>query len=200
MRHHLRDRAVAFTLVELLVVCAILTALLAILLPVFPRVRAMGWRTACIAGLRQVGMALQLYREDYGELPPLLSSIVPAYLTAPPLLRCPADPHAGQFAGNARVEGNTYLPSGVSYCYVPRWRVAQELGWWDPFPHFGPGRWGDLTPVVECPWHWARRFRPHQDHNDPGSRGWQLVLMVTGSVRKIRVEDPAETFTPDRYR
>lgn len=193
-------RRPAFTLVELLVVVAIAAILAAILFPVFARVRAEARRTACISNLRQIGMALGMYREDYEELPPLLSKITSGYISAPALLVCPNDPKAGQFTGNVRMEGNVYLPGGVSYSYVPRWGVAQELGWWQPPPTFGPGKWGDLTPVVECPWHWARTFRPNQDRNDDGSKGWQLELMLAGSVRKIRVEDPIEDFTPDKYR
>jgi prepilin-type N-terminal cleavage/methylation domain-containing protein len=193
-------RRTAFTLIELLVVLAILSLLAAILFPIFARVRAEARRAACIAQLRQIGLALAMYREDYEDLPPRLSLVTEGYVSAPALLVCPNDPRRGQFAGNVRLEGNTYLHSGVSYCYVPQWAVAQELGWWQPPPAFGPGKWGDLTPVVECPWHWAKTFKPDQDHNDPGSKGWQLELMMSGSVRKIRVEDPVELFTPDKYR
>jgi type II secretory pathway pseudopilin PulG len=184
----------------MLVVLAILALLMAILFPVFARVRAEARRTACISNLRQIGMALAMYREDYEELPQLLSSLTRGYVSAPALLVCPNDPRRGQFAGNVRLEGNTFLPSGVSYCYVPQWAIAQQLGWWQSSPSFGPGKWGDMTPIVECPWHWAKAFKPNQDKNDPGSKGWQLELMLSGSVRKIRVEDPLENFTPEKYR
>ena len=192
-------RRTAFTVIELLVVVAILSVLAAILFPALARVRAEAKRTACIANLRQIGLALGMYREDYEELPPMLSNITPAYVTAPALLVCPNDVRAGQFDGNVRLEGNTYLSSGVSYIYVPRWRIAYELGWWETGP-FSSGKWGDLTPVVECPWHWARKFKPDQEKNDATAKGWQLELMMSGSVRKIRVEDPIEAFTPDKYR
>jgi prepilin-type processing-associated H-X9-DG protein len=55
----------AFTLVELLVVIAMITTLTAILLPVLGRVRQLGRRTACQGNLRQVSMAWFVYFSDH---------------------------------------------------------------------------------------------------------------------------------------
>src|SRR5262245_37679801 len=123
------QRRLAFTLVELLVVIAIIALLAALLFPVFAAARARARRTTCISNLRQLGMALQMYKQDYEELPPHLSDIDATYVRAPLLFRCPNDPKQGQHPGNPRMEGILYLPSGVSYDYVPRWEVAQALGW-----------------------------------------------------------------------
>ncbi|HZO88470.1 MAG TPA: type II secretion system protein [Chthonomonadaceae bacterium] len=192
--------AAAFTLVELLVVIAIIAVLTAILLPVFAAARASARRTACVSNLRQIGLALGMYRQDYEELPPQLSTLYPAYVSDARLFLCPSDPKQGQYEGNSRLEGNLYLPSGVSYCYIPRWQKALDMGWWRSGPPFGPGKWEDLTPVADCQWHWARTFNPNWTDNIKGARGWDLVLMMAGSVRKIRVEEPLENFTPDHYR
>lgn len=190
----------SFTLVELLVVIAIIVLLTAILLPVFSGARAMARRTVCTSNLRQIGLALNLYRQDYEELPPYLSRIHSSYANEPRLFVCPSDPNAGMHQGNERMEGTLYLPSGVSYDYVPRWIVAQELEWWQAPPKFGRGRWDDLTPVVGCQWHWARTFNASWSRNQPNARGWQLILTMSGSVRKVRVEEPVESFTPEKYR
>ena len=58
---------------------------------------------------------------------------------------------------------------------------------------------GSATPVAECPWHWAKYFNSALNGNQVGAQGWQLELMLTGSVRKIRVETPITSFSPDEY-
>lgn len=194
------SRRRAFTLVELLTVVAILSLLAAILFPVFSAVRAAARRAACMSNLRQIGMAVALYRQDYEALPPRLSTLARMVIGDPRVLVCPEDPKRGIHEGTDRMEGANFLSSGVSYDYVPRWGVAHELGWWRPPPDFGAGRWEELTPLADCQWHWARAFHTNWSRDAKGARGWQLVLTLGGAVRKLRVEDPVEEFTPERYR
>ena len=54
-----------FTLIELLVVMAIIAILAAILFPVFASARAAAKKTACLSNMRQIGMAVELYMQDY---------------------------------------------------------------------------------------------------------------------------------------
>lgn len=56
-----------FTLIELLVVIAIISILAAILFPVFARARENARRASCLSNLKQFGLALVMYSQDYDE-------------------------------------------------------------------------------------------------------------------------------------
>jgi prepilin-type N-terminal cleavage/methylation domain-containing protein len=64
------DQDRGFTLIELLVVMAILGLLVALLLPALGQARQVAHRTACAANLRQVGLAIHLYANDFDDLIP----------------------------------------------------------------------------------------------------------------------------------
>jgi hypothetical protein len=87
----------------------------------------------------------------------------------------------------------------VSYEYLPNWSKAQELEWYRPAPHFGEGKWDSLTPVAGCMWHWAKWFDPNASGNISTATGWHLYLTRGGSVRKVRIEEAIENFSPDKY-
>lgn len=60
----------AFTLLELLIVIAIIAILAAILFPVFAQAREKARQTACLSNLHQVGLATIMYAQDYDEIMP----------------------------------------------------------------------------------------------------------------------------------
>ena len=63
-------RARGFTLIELLVVIAIIAVLAAILFPVFARAREQARLSVCTSNVKQLGLALNMYANDYDGLYP----------------------------------------------------------------------------------------------------------------------------------
>ena len=63
-------RRTGFTLIELLVVIAIIGILAAMLFPVFARARESARKTQCLANVKNIAMALQMYVSDYSAYPP----------------------------------------------------------------------------------------------------------------------------------
>ena len=102
-----------FTLIELMIVIAIIAILAAILVPNFIRARAQGQLTACKSNLKNVGTALEMYSTDWAGKYPATASLAiltPDYLKTIPT--CPAagtDTYSGSYiTGNVAYNSSNY--------------------------------------------------------------------------------------------
>jgi prepilin-type N-terminal cleavage/methylation domain-containing protein/prepilin-type processing-associated H-X9-DG protein len=110
-----RGRRLGFTLVELIVVAAIIAVLAALAIPVSSRVIQSSKAAACISNLNSLGAALGLYLGDHNQTMPTLEAgrsslsenvaviddTLNAYATDPRVFACPADPHFAAATGTS---------------------------------------------------------------------------------------------------
>jgi prepilin-type N-terminal cleavage/methylation domain-containing protein/prepilin-type processing-associated H-X9-DG protein len=111
-----------FTLVELIVVIAIVAVLASLAVPVTGRVIQSGKAAACLSNLNSLGVALNLYLGEHNEImPPLaagrqstsqnipvIDNTLNAYVSDPRVFACPADNQ-----GIAAATGTSYYWNNV---------------------------------------------------------------------------------------
>ena len=115
---NIRNKRSAFTLIELLVVIAIIAILAAILFPVFARARENARRSSCQSNLKQIGLGVIQYAQDYDERMPS-SSInglnweinLQPYIKSYQLFVCPSNTRNTE----PMLNGGTPNPTVVSY-------------------------------------------------------------------------------------
>ena len=113
----------AFTLIELLIVIAIICILAAILFPVFAAAREKARQTTCASNLKQLGMAVVQYTQDFDDIMPYSKNTyynaqaqavyaygweyaLYAYVKATNVYSCPDDQFAPNTEYNGTTEGN----------------------------------------------------------------------------------------------
>jgi prepilin-type N-terminal cleavage/methylation domain-containing protein len=132
MLHTSTTKRRAFTLIELLVVIAIIAILAAILFPVFARAREKARQASCQSNLKQFGLAIVQYTQDYDEKMPLsisgkdqIGPVVAAangvqqfsvaaqimpYVKSQQVFACPSD---NGFNGGSPTSGGFAIPAGA---------------------------------------------------------------------------------------
>ena len=115
-----------FTLIELLVVIAIIAILAAILFPVFARARENARRASCQSNLKQIGLGIMQYTQDYDEKMPgermggvHWGYVIQPYVKSVQLFKCPSNTSTGNVAfaptpTPAQQIPRSYLANGFS--------------------------------------------------------------------------------------
>ncbi len=186
----------AFTLIELLVVIAIIAILAAILFPVFGRARENARRTSCLSNMKQLGLGLMQYTQDYDEAIPLFSKMNPdgtsftqgirgyagrifPYVKSKQVFVCPSTPYdlpqapiTMSYAGSSNPgTGDRFLAAFVS----PSKTVALMEFYGNPFDFSSPSedgspRFGNDAGEVDPSWSVSSKTR--RLLTGPLSRGW----------------------------
>ena len=150
----------AFTLIELLVVIAIIAILAAILFPVFARARENARRASCMSNLKQIGLGMMQYTQDYDEkMPAGFSSSTGAvypdgvtrsteswrvaifpYVKSIQVFNCPSADSYLEWTGG-------YYITRAAYAY--NWRAPSGTGLSNVGVHMGNNTGGSSIAAVE---------------------------------------------------
>ncbi|MCC6444512.1 MAG: prepilin-type N-terminal cleavage/methylation domain-containing protein [Armatimonadetes bacterium] len=143
-------RKSGFTLIEVLVVVAIIAILAGILVPVMAKVRGSARAANCISNLNQIGKAYRMYLQDYDQcIPPAINEYdryaygwpagIPRdnirvalmnYVREEGIWQDPGDTGAHPDNALGQEVASYYEVFGTSYCYYPAFwfRNARVLG------------------------------------------------------------------------
>jgi prepilin-type N-terminal cleavage/methylation domain-containing protein len=173
-----------YTLMELVIVVAIISILAGLLLAAWGPAREQANQATCINNLRQLGAALAMYMQDWpapnpvGSLPRLPGYLYPSYVTNPQVFICPDDSEGLRCCRTSP----TAPPIRLSYAYpvirddmlLPgeTTRTAQAVY----------AARGEEMPLVVCDWH--RRVDQIYAWEQPPVL-W-IVLRMSGAVERVK--------------
>jgi len=179
-----RKLRAGFTLIELVVVISIILILAAMLLPVFERAVKSAEATSCLANVRNLALASQLYASDYdGGLPPALLDLPDSakqdcwdvlllpYVGSRQVYLCPADenPTAGPAYTNSLTHSyginldvamvGGYPGASLRSTQIPR--PCQTILFFDmeqPYSYGWRASWGNMPQYVTARHNQASNF------------------------------------------
>jgi prepilin-type N-terminal cleavage/methylation domain-containing protein len=167
--HVPRRGPAGFSLVELLLVVGIFLVLAAIFWTTTGPVKKVGQVARCMAHLRQIGIAYQMYREDYGAYPdPRAITLGPSLLDRR-LLFCPED--------------RTIMPLGAASSYRFRATVPPDF-----IPLAGATDVDPNIVLIGCAHHLGQRevvLKGDNTRLTPPVYPFHLVLRAGGQVERI---------------
>src|SRR5205814_958544 len=165
----------AFTLIELLVVIAIIAILAAILFPVFAQARESARSVSCLSNMRQIGLGLRMYSQDYDETYPNIrlyidpgvgccnldltwKNVIQPYIKNKQVFGCPSNKSVRSTPGNLATKNPNGQGEGwffekdatmpVSYgmnSTVTTWLPANYATDWA-----GSSSWVDYSPMKDA--------------------------------------------------
>jgi prepilin-type N-terminal cleavage/methylation domain-containing protein/prepilin-type processing-associated H-X9-DG protein len=145
------QRRHAFTLIELVIVIAIMAVLIALVIPAIMKARATATRAGCAGNLQQIGLALHNYHDNQSSFPPGIGSDRPAQ--AYPFM--------------------SWLTRVLPYLEQEElWRATVSAYQADPSPFDDPPHVGIVTPIrtFACPGD-GRVLEVHATH-----QGYRVAL------------------------
>lgn len=215
----LRSSQRAFTLIELLVVIAIIAILAAILFPVFAKARERARESSCISNLKQLGLAINNYTQEWdetlpyainnadhtkGESDPInrpdhpvkIRSVIASQVKSIDVFRCPSDSFPS-LLGPKDADGGASMFEmvGNSYWY-PGFSGSGE-------PHrsgieLGAFKEHSATGVLSdsAPWHQLQRGK---DEKSYGENSRLNTLFLDGHTKQMKQADwqKAMQISPD---
>jgi len=224
MKSHRRK---AFTLIELLVVIAIIAILAAILFPVFAQAKAAAKKTTCLSNVKQLGLALNMYANDFDDtVVPNDSGVYytePGYPSSGPggspstrflntwhTLLQPYVKNLGLFVCPSATATTGLYPT---YDYTPSspWGVGNQYGgymessltlnnyyWYGPVSAYGAFQSGDTKSMTAIESPATFAFVV-DGGNGPGSNGWYYQFIGWGGGFTLQMDGATPILETNGY-
>lgn len=159
MRPSRRDLRIGFSLMEILIVIAIVGILAALVFGVVGRAKDSAFSTVDISNMRQIYAAIVLYEDSNNEMaPPTLLDLYPTWVSSQDVFRAPTDPvrkpnpKLGGYSAEMFFGSDRRSPFRISFGYLKVFPPYDKL----------QGEWlkkrtDPLIGMLASPWHGTPR-------------------------------------------